>query len=141
MKRVTSWVSYFVFGLFLAVLPGCGGGGDEGFSGSTASLSWDPVAYHHSPITYTVHFGKHSSGEDGSCNYENSVDAVEPFAVITALEFNTRYYFSVSARTEHGRHSQCSNEVSKLTEEAPPVQIGDPPVKVASASLQYDAKL
>ena len=125
MKRVNSWVSSFVLGLFIAVLTGCGG--DDGFTGGSASLSWEP-SIHHTAVSYTVHYGKQSSGEVGSCNYENSVDVSEPFAFITGLEFDTQYYFAVSAYSEHGR-SRCSNEGSKLTPEAPPVQIGDPPVR------------
>lgn len=114
MKRFNLWVASFVFGLFLAVLSGCGGGGDDGAS---ASLSWNPVI-HQTAIAYTVHFGKQSSGGDGSCNYENSVNVSEPSAFITGLEFTTQYYFAVSAYTEDTR-SQCSDEVSKLTPEAP----------------------
>jgi len=137
MKRVNSWVSSFAFGLFIAALTGCGG--DDGYTGATASLSWEPVDYP-MPITYTVHYGKQSSGGDGSCNYESSVDVSEPSAFITGLEFNTQYYFAVSASAEDAQRSLCSNEASKLTPEAPPVQIGDPPVTVASASLRRDAE-
>jgi Fibronectin type III domain len=112
-------------GLYLFSLTGCGGG--EGERGATASLSWEPVN-HPMQVFYTVHYGKESSRASGSCNYENSVDVSEPFAMIAGLEFNTRYYFAVSASTEHGHRSHCSNEVYKLTPEAPQVQIGDPPV-------------
>ena len=127
MKRVNSWVSSFVFGLFIAVLPGCGGGGGDdgfygarnGFSGASASLTWEPVS-HQSAVSYTVHYGKQSSGGGGSCNYENSVDVSEPAASITGLDFNTQYYFAVSAHNEYGR-SQCSDEASKVTPEAQPV--------------------
>jgi|SRR4026207_522992 len=122
MKRFNLWVASFVFGLFLAVLSGCGGGGDDGASaslsyGASASLSWSPVI-HQTAIAYTVHFGKQPSGGDGSCDYENSVNVSEPSAFITGLEFTTQYYFAVSAYTEDTR-SQCSDEVSKLTPEAP----------------------
>jgi hypothetical protein len=114
-------------GLYLFSLSGCGG--EDGELGATASLSWEPVN-HPTQVFYTVHYGKESSRASGSCNYENSVDISEPFAMIAGLEFNTLYYFAVSAYNEHGR-SHCSNEVYKLTPEAPPappVQIGDPPV-------------
>ena len=90
-------------------------------------------------LHYTVHYGKLSSGEGGSCNYENYVDVVEPFAFVTGLEFNREYYFAVSVSNEQGT-SQCSNEASKLTPEAPPVQIGDPPVEVTSAPPHCDAE-
>ena len=137
MKRVNSWVSSFAFGLFIAALTGCGG--DDGYTGATASLSWEPVN-HHSAITYTVHYGKQSRGDGASCTYENSVDVSEPSAFIAGLEFNTEYYFAVSAYTEHGHRSLCSNEASKLTPEAQPEQIGDPPVRVTSASPQCDGE-
>lgn len=91
MRRVNSWVSSFVFGLFIAVLPGCGGGGDDGFSGASASLTWNPVQ---SAVSYTVHYGKQSSERGGSCNYENSVDVSEAATFITGLDFNTQYYFA-----------------------------------------------
>ena len=127
MTRVSSWVFSFVFGLFIAVLTGCGGDdGDGGTIGATASLSWAPVA-NATPIAYTVHYGRQSSGEVGACNYENSVDVPEPSAFITGLEFNTQYYFAVSAHNEHGQRSRCSEEGSKLTPEATPVQNGDRP--------------
>ena len=97
-------------GLLLTSLPGCGG--EDGNSGATASLRWEPVA-HHAPVTYTVHYGKQSTGDSGSCSYENSIDVSEPYATITGLEFNTVYYFAVSAY--HGHRSFCSNEASKST--------------------------
>ena len=138
MKRVNSWVALFAFGLFIAVSTGCGGD-DGGDTGATASLSWQPVN-HHTGITYTVHYGKGSSGGAGSCNYESSLDVSEPAALITGLDFNTEYYFAVSAYSEHGQRSLCSNEASKLTPDVPPIQIGDPPVTLDSASPQCDAE-
>ena len=129
MTRANSCVFSFVFGLFIAVLTGCGGDegtGNDGTTGATASLSWAPVV-HATPIAYTVHYGRQSSGEVGACNYENSVDVPESSAFITGLEFNAQYYFAVSAYIEHGQDSRCSNEVSKLTPEAPPVQNGNRP--------------
>jgi hypothetical protein len=75
-------------------------------------LAWDPV--HQTDVSYTVHYGKQSSGEAGSCNYENSFDVDEPFATITNLEHDATYYFAVSAHV--GRHrGPCSNEASKVT--------------------------
>ena len=121
MMRVSA-VSFFVLGLFITLLTGCGGG-DDGPSGATASLSWD-AAVDESLVSYTVHYGRQSTGGDGSCNYENSIDVSEPFAFISGLEFSTRYYFAVSAHNENGR-SRCSNEVSKVTPEKPPLRIGD----------------
>jgi hypothetical protein len=103
------FVYSLVLGLFIASLIGCGGGDD---TGAIASLSWNPVISE-TPVSYTVHYGKQSSGEAGSCSYENSVDVSEPSATITGLEFNTQYYFAVSAY--NGQRSLCSNEASKLT--------------------------
>ena len=108
----------------MSLLVGCGG--DEGTMGTTATLSWDP-GEEHAGVIYTVHYGKNSSGEPGSCNYEHAVDVTEPFVILTGLEPNTHYYFSVSAF--NGQRSQCSNEVSKVTPEME-LQIGDTPVKV-----------
>ena len=120
------FVCSFALGLYVVLLTGCGGGEDGALS-ANAALSWEPVS-HPTQVFYTVHYGKESSGGRGSCNYENSVDVSEPAVMIAGLEFNTTYYFAVSASNEHGHRSRCSNEVSKLTPDVPPVQIGDPPV-------------
>jgi len=120
-------VLFFIFGLLITSLVGCGG--DDGSIGATASLSWDPG--HDQPgVTYTVHYGKNSSGEYGSCNYEQAVDVSDPAVVIAGLEPSTNYYFAVSAYDNNsGVRSMCSEEVSKLTPEQE-LYIGDPPVKV-----------
>jgi len=96
---------------------------------ATASLSSDPG--HDQPrVTYTVHYGRNSSGEFGSCNYEHAVDVSEPFITIGGLGFSTRYYFAVSADdTNSGLRSMCSDEVSKLTPEQE-LYTGNPPVKL-----------
>lgn len=78
-----------------------------------AFLKWKPVKHHRS-VTYTVHFGKQSSGQAGSCNYERSGDVSKPHATVTGLDSNTLYFFAVSTYDGYLR-SQCSNEVSKLT--------------------------
>jgi len=127
MTRFNPLVSCFVLGFVSTVFIGCGGGDER--PGATASLAWNPVP-DNTGVSYTVHYGKTSSGQVGSCSYEHSVDVSQPFADIGGLEFNAQYYFAVSAFNENGR-SQCSNEASKLTPEAPPVQIGDPPVRLA----------
>ena len=80
-----------------------------------------------------MHYGKNSSGESGSCNYENAVAVTDPFVMIDGLEYSTRYYFAVSAKdNDSGLSSMCSEEVSKLTpeQEKQDIYIGDPPVKV-----------
>jgi hypothetical protein len=127
MTAINTSVSICVLGLATTLFVGCGGG--DGTRGATASLSWSPVM-DNGAVAYTVHFGKHASGQAGSCSYEHSVDVSQPFADIGGLDFNTQNFFAVSAFNENGR-SQCSNEASKLTPDAPPVQIGDPPVRVA----------
>jgi hypothetical protein len=127
MIRGNPSVLFFLFGLLITSLVGCGG--DDGSVGATASLSWDPG--HDQPgVTYTVHYGKNSSGEFGSCNYENAVDVSDPAVTIAGLDFSTRYYFAVSAYdNNNGIRSMCSDEVSKLTPEYE-LTIGDPPIKV-----------
>jgi outer membrane usher protein FimD/PapC len=129
MMRVNPPVWFFVFGAFITLMAGCGG--DDGTMGATASLSWDN--HEQSGISYTVHYGKNSSGESGSCNYENAVDVTDPSVMIAGLEYSTRYYFAVSAKdNDSGLSSMCSEEVSKLTpeQEKQDIYIGDPPVKV-----------
>lgn len=110
MIIVHRFVFSLVVGCFLVSLTGCGGGGDEG---ATASLTWQPVI-DQNEVSYTVHYGKQSTGQAGSCNYENSLDVAEPAAMVTGLELNTTYYFAVSAY--NGTRSACSNEVSKMTD-------------------------
>lgn len=93
---------------------GNNGGGDNGVrTRPRAFLTWDPVK-HHRPVTYTVHFGKQSSGQAGSCNYERSGNVSKPQATVTDLDSNTLYFFAVSTYDGDLR-SQCSDEVSKLT--------------------------
>jgi Fibronectin type III domain len=127
MTATYALISVSVLALATTLFSGCGGSDEK--RGATASLSWTPVI-DGSSVSYTVHFGKNSSGQVGSCSYEHSVNVSQPFADIGGLDFNTQYYFAVSAFNENGR-SQCSNEASKLTPDAPPVEIGDPPVRVA----------
>jgi hypothetical protein len=104
-------VCSLAIGIYLSVA-GCGEGGDGGSGGAMASVAWDPV---NDPtvISYTVHYGKESSGSVGSCNYENSIDVTEPSATIGGLEFNAQYYFAVSAF--NGAQGSCSNELSEKT--------------------------
>ncbi len=99
-------------GLYLTSLAGCGGGEGGDGGGAFASIAWDPVD-DPTVTSYTVHYGKHSSGSFGSCNYENSVDVPEPSTAIQGLEFNAQYYFAVSAF--NGSQSSCSSEISEMT--------------------------
>jgi len=104
----------------LFVLSGCGGGSGDGqpsmpaSTGSTASLTWDPVP-DPSVIAYFVHYGRQSPGHSGSCAYEHSMHVHDdsPAATVTDLEPNTRYHFTVSAY--NGQESACSAEVSTVT--------------------------
>lgn len=123
MNTVHRLGSSFVLGLLLTSLTGCGGadGGPDISTaatptGAVASLSWDPVQ-DPTVYAYNVHFGRQSSGQPGSCNYEETVSVNSPSATITGLDPNTTYFFSVSAY--NGLSSPCSNEVSTVT---PPSQ-------------------
>ena len=95
--------------LLIASLSGCGGEED---GGAAATLTWNPVISS-SPVSYTVHYGRQSNGQPGACDYENAIDVSEPSTTITGLEFDTQYYFAVSAF--NGQRSSCSVEVSKRT--------------------------
>ena len=112
-----------VTGLLLSIMPllaGCGGGSEGTPSitttpaptGATASLAWNPVP-DPSVSAYFVHYGRQSSGQQGSCAYESSVSVNSPSATITNLDPSTLYYFTVSAY--NGLESACSNEVSTVT--------------------------
>jgi hypothetical protein len=106
-------VCSLALGCYLVLLAGCGGGGEgSGVAGATASVAWDPV---NDPtvISYTVHYGRHSSGSSGSCDYESAVEVADPSTAIVGLEFNAKYYFAVSAF--NGSHSTCSDEISEMT--------------------------
>lgn len=110
----------------ITLLTGCGGGGGgeggasdsspAGQTGAIASLDWQPVQ-DPSVYGYFVYYGRHSSGQSGSCNYESKQFVSSPSATITNLDHKTRYHFSVSAY--NGLESGCSNEVSKITEDPP----------------------
>jgi hypothetical protein len=65
---------------------------------------------------YYVHYGTQSPGQSGSCGYEHSQYVSDPSATILGLEFNTRYYFAVSAF--NGVEGLCSDEVSTVTASA-----------------------
>lgn len=89
-------------------------------SGATAQLTWDA---HPDPKVagYSVYYGKQSSGEPGSCSYEESQSVESPPAIITGLDPNTPYFFAISAHGGEGGESvsSCSNEVLVVT---PPAQ-------------------
>lgn len=105
--------------LFLS-LSGCGAGGDgeptisttSTASGATATLAWNPVqpqAGDPSILGYYIHYGKQSSGQPGSCSYEDSKFVMTSTGTVTGLETGSRYYFAVSAY--NGVEGACSNEV------------------------------
>ena len=61
-------VCSLAFGFYLISLAGCGEGGEkEAPVGAKASLVWDS-SNDPTMISYTVHYGKQSSGSVGSCN-------------------------------------------------------------------------
>jgi Fibronectin type III domain len=118
-----------VTGLLLLVMPfftGCGTGetgnqstatgGPASNASATAALSWDPVT-DPSVSAYFVHYGRQSPGQAGSCIYEHSISVDSSSAMVTNLDPNTLYYFTVSAY--NGLESACSNEVSIVTSPAP----------------------
>lgn len=115
-----------VIGLVLSILPfltGCGSGepGNQSAAstGSSASLSWAPVA-DPSVSGYFVHYGQRSPGEVGSCLYEDSIFVDSSSATVTNLAPSTLYYFSVSAYDGLERlESACANEVSIVTSSSP----------------------
>ena len=117
MPIVCRLLSLLINGLLVISLTGCSGGEDGSqVTGESASLTyWEPVN-HQTAVTYTVHFGEQSSGEAGSCNYENSLDDVtETFATITGLKPNTLYHFAVSASGGNGYRSLFQRGLASLT--------------------------
>ena len=89
-------------------------------TGATARLTWDPNP-DPKVAGYAVYYGKQSSGEHGSCSYEESQSVESPPAIITGLDPNTPYFFAISAYGDNGGDSEspCSNEVLVVT---PPAQ-------------------
>lgn len=116
---ITHRLGCFLFlGLFLIASTGCGGGEENAQPavtpsiGATKSVGWDP-----SPdptVTgYDVYYGTRSRGRNGSCDYEYLEHTSSPSVTLKGLEFNTRYFISVSAF--NGQYSPCSDEVSFVT--------------------------
>ena len=106
-----------IFWSCLISLSSCGGGDEinPAPAGASATLSWngnEDETVH----AYTVYYGKQSSGESGLCSYEHSQSVSSTSATITGLDFNTRYYFAVSA--SNGAEGLCSEEVSTVTASA-----------------------
>jgi len=111
---ITATVASFFF-VVIPLLAGCGGGdGDPTLaaSGASVSLAWHPVP-DPSVSAYLVYYGRQSSGQSGSCEYEHSISVDSPSATVTNLDPDTLYYFAVSAY--NGLESACSNEVSTVT--------------------------
>ena len=88
-------------------------------TGATAQLNWD-ASSDPNVQGYFVHYGKQSSGEPGSCSYEESQRVGAPPATITGLEPNTPYFFAISAFSEAESESEtpCSNEVLLISSPA-----------------------
>jgi hypothetical protein len=89
-------------------------------TGVTARLIWD-ASTDPNVSGYHVYYGKQSSGEYGSCSYEEGQTVEAPPAEINGLEPNTPYFFAISAYGGEGgeAESPCSNEVLLIT---PPAQ-------------------
>ena len=105
--------------LFLS-LSGCGSGGQgeptisstSTASGATATLAWNPVQPQPgepSILGYYIRYGRQSTGQPGSCSYEDSIFVMTSTGTVTGLETGSRYYFAVSAY--NGVEGACSNEV------------------------------
>jgi len=89
-------------------------------AGVAARLTWD-ASTDPNVSGYHVYYGKQSSGEYGSCSYEEGQTVEAPPAEINGLEPNTPYFFAISAYGGEGgeAESPCSNEVLLIT---PPAQ-------------------
>lgn len=133
-KSIAGQVCSIILSACFLSLAGCGSGeqGDLPITttatptGVTVSLQWyavEPDPGHPKILRYILYYGKQSSGQSGSCSYEDSI-RVSPgsgptvSATIRGLEPETRYYFAVSAH--NGLESPCSREISGVT---PPLEI------------------
>jgi hypothetical protein len=104
-----------VLGLPLTFSTGCGGSEENAQPaaappvGATKLVGWDPSP---DPTVsgYIVYYGTQPRGDSGSCDYHYSEQTSSPSVTLKGLDFNTRYFLSVSAF--NGRHSACSEEVS-----------------------------
>ena len=88
-------------------------------TGATVQMNWD-ASSDPNVQGYFIHYGKRSSGEHGSCSYEQSQRVGAPPATITELEPHTPYFFAISAFGESESESEtpCSNEVLVVTSAA-----------------------
>jgi hypothetical protein len=88
-------------------------------TGATAQVDWD-ASSDPNVQGYFIHYGKRSSGEHGSCSYEESQRVGSPPATITGLEPHTAYFFAISAfgESESEAETPCSNEIVVVTSAA-----------------------
>jgi Fibronectin type III domain len=88
-------------------------------TGATAQMNWE-ASSDPNVQGYFIHYGKRSSGEHGSCSYDESQRVGAPPATITGLEPHTAYFFAISAFGESESESEtpCSNEVLVVTSAA-----------------------
>jgi hypothetical protein len=88
-------------------------------TGATVQLNWD-ASSDPNVQGYFIHYGKRTSGEHGSCSYEESQRVGAPPATITGLEPHTAYFFAVSAfgESESEAETPCSNEMLVVTSAA-----------------------
>lgn len=86
------------------------------FANPNVGLQWDPPIDNVYPVLkYTLYWGTTSGIYDKS---KNTLSGSETTITIEDLEFNTTYYFAVTATYQNGE-STYSNEVSTTTPEAP----------------------
>lgn len=77
-------------------------------AGVAVTLTWDPVK-DSSVVGYSIHYGKRSPKQPGSCAYEQELFVITSHGAVPHLEPGLTYYFAVSSY--NGLESSCSNEV------------------------------
>jgi hypothetical protein len=83
--------------------------------GAIKSVAWEPSA--DAMVSgYYLYSGSQSRGPNGTCDYEHSLFTSAPPVTLKGLNFNTRYFLSVSAF--NGKQSPCSDEISFVTDPA-----------------------
>jgi hypothetical protein len=109
-----------LLGIYLTSSAGCDGGakGEAAVAppiGAIKSVAWEPSA-DATVSGYYLYYGTQSRGPNGTCDYEHSLFTSAPPVTLKGLNFNTRYFLSVSAF--NGKQSPCSAEISFVTDPA-----------------------